>query len=70
MSNYVWHKVICRKEVLDQYFIGSDPFGDGRLMDHYYISFNKLFGVKSLNEYSEPVWNLLSSSAMKAREAI
>ena len=53
MSNYVWHKVICRKEILDQYFIDQDPFGDGTKLQEPYITFNKLFGVHSLNEYSE-----------------
>lgn len=53
MSNYVWHKVICRKQVLNQYFIDPDPFGDGTPLKQPYISFNRLFGVKSLNEYSE-----------------
>ncbi len=53
MSNYVWHKVVCRKDVLDQYFIDSNPFGEGTALELPYISFNKLFGVKSLNEYSE-----------------
>lgn len=53
MSNYVWNKVICRRDVLEQYFIDPDPFGDGQLVDPPYISFNRLFGVKSLKEYSE-----------------
>lgn len=53
MSNYVWHRVICRKEILDLYFIDTDPLGDGTPVEQPYISFNKLFGVKSLNEYSE-----------------
>ena len=53
MANYVWQKVICRKEVLDRYFIDPDPLGDGIQLEKPYITFNKLFGVKSLNEYSE-----------------
>ena len=53
MSNYVSHRVVCREEVLYQYFIDKDPFGDGRTVEPPYISFNKLMNVKSLNEYSE-----------------
>ena len=53
MSNYVWNKVVCRKDVLEQFLIDPEPFGDGRRMVPPYISFNKLFGVNSLNEYSE-----------------
>lgn len=53
MSNYVWHKVLCRKEVLERYFIDVDPLGDGTPVEQPYLSFNKLFGVKSLNEYSD-----------------
>lgn len=53
MANYVWHKVVCRKEVLEQYFIDSNPFGDVVQIEPPYISFNRLFGVKSINEYVE-----------------
>lgn len=37
--------------MLDQFFIDTDPLGDGTPVEQPYISFNKLFGVKSLNEY-------------------
>jgi hypothetical protein len=53
MSNYVWHKVVCQKEILEKYFIDTDPFGDGTLVEPPYVSFNQLFGVRSLNEYSD-----------------
>lgn len=55
MSNYVWNKVVCPKNILDKYFIDPDPFGDGIPLEHPYISFNKLFDVKSLNEYSDKI---------------
>ena len=45
--------MICQKAFLEQYFIDHDPLGDGIPMEHPYITFNKLFGVHSLNEYSE-----------------
>ena len=53
MSNYVWHRVICRKDMVERYFIDTDPFGDGRPLERPYLSFNRLFGVKDLGEYSE-----------------
>ena len=53
MANYVWHRVVCRKEVLDRYFMDPDPFRDGAPVEQPCISFNKLFGVESLEEYSE-----------------
>ena len=53
MANYVWQKVICRKQVLEQYFLDPDPFGDGTELKHPYISFNKLFGVESIDACSE-----------------
>ena len=43
MANYICNRVICRKEILDDYFIDYDPFGDNTPLDHPYISFNKLF---------------------------
>ena len=70
MSNYVWHKVVCRKTILDRYFIDTDPQGDGIPRERPSISFNQLFGAKSLDEYSDKYgvhisygynysWNLL-----------
>ncbi len=55
MANYVYNRVVCRKEILEKYFVDSDPFGDGNLIDPPYITFNKLFDVKSINEYSEKI---------------
>lgn len=56
MSNYVSNKVICKKSFFDKYFL--DPYSLGEdsyeyCKEHKYISFNKLFGVKSVNEYME-----------------
>lgn len=56
MANYVWNKVICKKSFFDKYFL--DPYTTGEennenCINHKYISFNKLFGVKDLNEYSK-----------------
>jgi len=53
MSNYIWHRVTCQKKALNQFLIDTDPLGDGTPVEQPYISFNKLFGVKSLDEYSE-----------------
>ena len=53
MANFVWNKVICDKEFLDEYFVDYYPLGQGRKLEEPYISFNKLFGVKSLDEYEE-----------------
>lgn len=52
MSNYVWNKVICDKDILEKYFIDYNPFGDGNLLDKPYITFNKLFDIKTLDEYA------------------
>ena len=72
MANYVVNRVICRKEILDRYLIDYNPFGDGRSIPRPYITFNRLFDAKSLDEYSEKygvtiaynwsfLWNELSN---------
>ena len=72
MANYVVNRVICRKETLDRYFLDCDPFGDGKAIPRPYITFNRLFDAKSLDEYSEKygvtiaynwsfLWNELSN---------
>lgn len=33
MSNYVWNRVICQKEIMDQFFVDTDPLGDGTVSD-------------------------------------
>ena len=54
MSNYVWNKVICDKETLEKYFIDNNPFGD-EIIEKPYITFNKIFGMGSLQDYREKV---------------
>ena len=56
MANYVSNKVICSKSFFDKYFL--DPYSLGEESYEYckenkYISFNKLFNVKDVNEYHE-----------------
>lgn len=56
MANYVSNRVICTKKFFDNYFI--DPYSLGEesyeyCKKHKYISFNKLFDVKNLDEYYE-----------------
>jgi hypothetical protein len=51
MANYVYNMVVCRAEVLEQYFIDSNPFGDNSPIDSPYITFNRLFSVRSLQDY-------------------
>ena len=60
MSNYVWNRVICRKEEMDRWLADPDPFGDGKQDSLPAFSFNRLADVKSVKEYEEkagvPVW--------------
>lgn len=51
MANYVWHRVICTEEILNQYFLDPVPFVDGIQQNPPYITFRKLFGYKSAKEY-------------------
>lgn len=53
MANYVANKIICTEEILNEYFIDYYPLDENEKLEEPYISFNKLFGVKSLNEYIE-----------------
>lgn len=53
MANYVYSKVVCSKSTLDTYFIDPTPLGEPQ--DEPYISFNKLFGVPSLNDYGKKI---------------
>ena len=55
MANYVWNKVLCDKNTLENYFMDYNPFGDGELLVEPYITFNKLFDVASLDEYSKKI---------------
>ncbi len=53
MANYVVNKVVCTEEILNEYFIDYYPIDQNEKLEEPYISFNKLFGVKSLNEYAQ-----------------
>lgn len=53
MANYVYNRIICSKETMYKYFIDYNPFNDKKekFKIHPYITFNKLYNVKDLNEY-------------------
>lgn len=57
MANYVANMVICSKVFYEKYFLDTNPFGDENVSEyikqHPYITFNKLYGVNSLNEYED-----------------
>ena len=55
MANYVWNKVLCDKDTLERYFIDYKPFGEEEVFSEPYITFNKLFDIKSLMEYREKI---------------
>lgn len=52
MSNYVYNKIICTKEVLEKYLLDYYPISKEERVKSAYITFNKLFNVNGLNEYS------------------
>lgn len=60
MSNYVWNKILCDKATLDSYLIDYDPFGDGNLLVAPYITFNRMFGVESLDKYLKDIGTNIS----------
>lgn len=54
MANYVSNKVLCSKSFFYKYFLDSYSLGEESYEychKNKYISFNKLFGVKDVNEY-------------------
>ncbi len=53
MANYIVNKIVCTEEILNEYFLDYYPIDENESLREPYISFNKLFGVKSLNEYKE-----------------
>lgn len=57
MANYVANMVICKEAFYKKFFFDTNPFGDEKIDEyikkHPYITFNKLYGVNSLNEYKE-----------------
>ena len=56
IANYVHNKIICTKEVLNKYFIDYYPFNDEDKLNKPYITFNNIFNVKSINEYSPNIY--------------
>ena len=56
MANYVHNKIICTKEVLNKYFIDYYPFNNEDKLNKPYITFNNIFNVKSINEYSPNIY--------------
>lgn len=53
MTNYVFHKILCSKNFLDNYLLDYYPLGKDKKIYPPYISFNKLVGVFDLGEYLE-----------------
>lgn len=53
MANFVFQQVICSREFLEKFFIDYYPIHKDGCMERPYISFNKIVGVTSLNEYKE-----------------
>lgn len=53
MANYVVNKIVCTEEILNEYLIDYYPIDQNKKLEEPYISFNKLLGVKSLNEYAQ-----------------
>ncbi|MCK1238887.1 hypothetical protein MX111_05495 [Streptococcus uberis] len=53
MANYVYQQVICTEDFLKNYLLDYYPLGKTEKMEFPYITFNKLVGVKSLNEYAQ-----------------
>lgn len=53
MANYVYQQVICSREFFEKFFIDYSPIQKDNCLNRPYISFNKIVGVNSLNEYKE-----------------
>lgn len=57
MANYVANKIVCSQAFYDNYLFDANPFGeetpDEYVRTHPYITFNRLYGVNSIGEYSE-----------------
>jgi len=58
MSNYVYNMIICRKEIFYKYFFDEKAFEKDNKFPT--ISFNKLFNVKSVEEYSDKIGTTIS----------
>ena len=46
MANYVYNKIVCKKEVLEKYFLDYIPFYENEVLDEPYITFNKILDYK------------------------
>ena len=58
MSNYVNNMIICRKEIFYKYFLDNVAFGkDSSTLN---ISFNKLFNVKTVEDYYNKIGTTIS----------
>ena len=55
MSNYISNKMICSKKFLNDYLIDYYPFDAKEKLKKPYITFNKLFNLKSLDEYRKQI---------------
>ena len=57
MANFVSNRVICKRSFYEKYFYDTNPFGMEKSNEYVkeksYITFNKLYKVKSLDEYME-----------------
>ena len=54
MSNYVYNRIVCDLSALRTWLLDDDPFGKGPEKIPK-ISFNKLFDVRTVDEYCEKV---------------
>ncbi|MDD2531050.1 MAG: hypothetical protein PHN41_07455 [Bacteroidales bacterium] len=53
MANYVSNKIICTKEILEDFFIDYYPFSTKEKYNKPYITFNKIVGVDSISDYED-----------------
>lgn len=51
MANYVYNKIICTKDFFETYFLDLEAFGDNGVSNSPYITFHKLFGKATYDEY-------------------
>ncbi|HGC8953126.1 TPA: hypothetical protein ACG5KU_002294 [Streptococcus agalactiae] len=53
LASYVYQQIICSESFLKDYLFDYYPLGEAENRESPYITFNKLVGVKSLNEYAQ-----------------
>lgn len=56
MANYIHNKIVCTKEILDKYFLDYIPFDNIERLNKPYITFNKIFNVKNIIDYSPNIY--------------